>query len=146
MNIKEFIQSEKNETIHCMKEDIKEGFMKEEELNEEFIQTLNEEIQTIVFKNVAENNRFNLYKEDGSFYYTSMLGKGENIPYDDLREIIQRLYVYHHESQKFKFEIIDNDYSMELNYETIQNYNNNIARMVVDSIGNDWFLNTSDFK
>jgi len=146
MNIKEFIQSEKNETIECMKNDIKDGFMKKEELDEQFIQTLNEEIQTIVFKNVAENNRFNLYKEDGKFYYTSMLGKGENIPYTDLYEIIKRIYVYHHESQTFKFEIIDNDYSMEFNYETIQKYNNNVARIIVDSIGNDWFLTASDFK
>lgn len=145
MNIKEFIQSEKNETIQSIKEDIKDGFMKKEELDEQFIQTLNEEIQTIIFKNVAEKNLFNLYKEDGSFYNTSILGKGEKIPYDDLREIIQRLYAYHHESQKFKFEIINNGYSMELNYETIQKYNNNIARMIVDSIGNDWYLTVSDF-
>ena len=146
MNIREFIQEEKNETIQCMKDDIKDGFMKKEELDEQFIQTLNEEIQTIVFKNVVENNRFNLYKEDGKFYYTSMLGKGENIPYTDLYEIIKRIYVYHHESQTFKFEIIDNDYSMEFNYETIQQYKNNVARMIVDSIGNDWFLTASDFK
>lgn len=142
MWIDKYIQKEREVYIKEIKKDLKEGVILIEDLNETRLAELDEEIEASIVWELNHSVRFNLLNEDGKLYKT-MLGTGYNIDFDTVYEIVKRLYMVHHESQKFILEF--NDYQMELNFEKL-NGEKIITRLILDEIGYDYRFKISDFQ
>lgn len=143
MNLQEFIQAEKVDAINSIKEDIQGGYTSLEELQEGLLADLNDEIELAMFKFIRENIKFDFIADHTGKYYYSMLGKGEQIEFEDLFEIIRRLYVYHHEDQTFtlKFE----GFEQKIDKEYLED-NPSLPLTIIRMVGNDWRLILNDFK
>lgn len=113
MNFKEYI---KQEVEHAKDVIVEMDFENEEKLRE-FLHQTNEMLDEIIYTHLRDSIKFDFIDSMTGNYYNSMLGKGKQIDYMDLYEIVNRLYRYHHESQEF--DIIFEETKVKINYESL---------------------------